>query len=384
MEPKPETDHWLLLWPKSIFLLLVLATSVLTVFVFICDWLIPVEAGVALLYVGAVLLSLGFPLRWQTYLVAAVCSALTIVRWLVADPANEVWWTGLSRAIAVLALWLIAVLGTAIRSGAEQSLAHLKLREEVRAREIAEKRLHEQTSLLNLAHDAITVRDLDDRIVFWNKGAEKMYGWTTEEALGRNAGELIFAEGDATFAEARRKMREDGQWFGVFHQITKDGRTLIAETRWTLVRDEEGVPSAVLVVNTDITEKKQLETQVLRTQRLESIGILAEGIAHDFNNLLTPILMAVKLLREPRPEHDRQKLLATLQASAERGAETVKQLLAFAGGSDGERRARCANRRQRSPVDSRTHLFQKHSHSDDVFRRAARRFLRTQRSCPRC
>jgi len=86
----------------------------------------------------------------------------------------------------------------------------------------------------------------------------------------------------------------------------------------------------------EIRERERLQAQLLRGQRLESIGVLAGGIAHDFNNLLTPILMAVKLLKENRPDEERQHLLTTLQASAERGAEMVRQLLAFAGGSDGQ------------------------------------------------
>lgn len=87
----------------------------------------------------------------------------------------------------------------------------------------------------------------------------------------------------------------------------------------------------------EIVERERLQAQFLRTQRLESVGVLASGIAHDFNNLLTPILMAAKLLKEDRPEEERQHLLTTLQASAERGAEMVGQLLAFAGGADGHR-----------------------------------------------
>ena len=87
----------------------------------------------------------------------------------------------------------------------------------------------------------------------------------------------------------------------------------------------------------EIQHREELESQLLRTQRLESIGVLTGGIAHDFNNLLTPILMATKLLREERPDEERRHLLETLRASAERAAELVRKLLAFAGGMVGER-----------------------------------------------
>jgi len=87
----------------------------------------------------------------------------------------------------------------------------------------------------------------------------------------------------------------------------------------------------------EIQRREEMESQLLRTQRLESIGVLTGGIAHDFNNLLTPILMATKLLQEERSDVERKHLFETLQASAERAAELVRKLLAFAGGMAGER-----------------------------------------------
>jgi signal transduction histidine kinase/ActR/RegA family two-component response regulator len=95
--------------------------------------------------------------------------------------------------------------------------------------------------------------------------------------------------------------------------------------------------SANTALQLEMEKRKRLEAQILHAQRLESIGVLAGGIAHDFNNLLTPIMMAAKLLREDRTLEERQHLLNTLQTSAERGADMVRQLLAFAGGSDGQR-----------------------------------------------
>ena len=111
----------------------------------------------------------------------------------------------------------------------------------------------------------------------------------------------------------------------------------MVRSRWTLVRDELGVPKSILIINTDITEQKKIEEQFLRAQRLESIGTLASGVAHDLNNILVPILMAAPLLRDDMPEAEREKLLAIVQSSAERGASIVKQVLTFARGADGDR-----------------------------------------------
>lgn len=103
------------------------------------------------------------------------------------------------------------------------------------------------------------------------------------------------------------------------------------------IRRARELEKANTALQEEIARRERLEAQLLRTQRLESIGVLAGGIAHDFNNLLSPILMSIKLLRKDRPEEDREHLLLTLQASAERAADMVRQLLSFAGGVEGQR-----------------------------------------------
>ncbi|HEX3033690.1 MAG TPA: ATP-binding protein, partial [Thermodesulfobacteriota bacterium] len=108
-------------------------------------------------------------------------------------------------------------------------------------------------------------------------------------------------------------------------------------SRWTLMLDSESKPKSVLAVDTDITEKKRFEAQFLRAQRMESIGVLAGGIAHDLNNILSPIMMALEILRNKFEDEQSQKLFNTLEASAQRGADLVKQVLSFARGLDSER-----------------------------------------------
>src|SRR5205085_1647526 len=120
------------------------------------------------------------------------------------------------------------------------------------------------------------------------------------------------------------------------NDVTKDKRELIAEVWSTLVRNGDGTPRSVLSINNDITEQKKLEAQLLRAQRLESIGTLASGVAHDLNNVLTPILMCSQALRSELGEEDRQSALALIEESAQRGAGIVKQVLTFARGIEGE------------------------------------------------
>jgi PAS domain S-box-containing protein len=196
-------------------------------------------------------------------------------------------------------------------------------------------RLAEQASLLDKAQDAIVVRDLRHRITYWNKSAERLYGWSAEEVLGKVARDL--QSDTATYDEAMRKVLEQGDWLGELTQLRKDGRGIVVESRWTLLKDEAGQAAAVLVINTDITERTKLENQFLRAQRLESIGTLAGGIAHDLNNVLTPILVSIDMLRENETSAERLGILATLEASARRGADMVQQVLSFARGVEGRR-----------------------------------------------
>ena len=203
-------------------------------------------------------------------------------------------------------------------------------------RKQAEDKIREQATLLDKAQDAIVVRDLDHRILFWNHSAERLYGWTAAEAVGRSIRELLYQNPDA-FLTATSQALEKGEWVGEIQQFNRDGRELTIEARWTLVRDDNGQPHSILAINTDVTERKQLEQQFLRAQRMESIGTLAGGIAHDLNNVLAPILMSIEVLRLREQDPGRLNILATIEGSARRGADLVRQVLSFARGVEGRK-----------------------------------------------
>ncbi len=209
---------------------------------------------------------------------------------------------------------------------------------EVTQRKRAEEQIREQAALLDQAQDAITACDLEHRITYWNHGAERLYGWTCAEAVGRNALALLFKAGGSELEEARRVLGQP-DWNGEVRQVTKAGKEIIVQSRWTLVRDGKGEPKSMLLIGTDVTERKRLQAQFLRAQRLESIGSLASGIAHDLNNILAPMLMSVNLLQEVITDGPNAKLLDTLRFSAQRGAEMVKQILSFTRGQEGLRGA---------------------------------------------
>ncbi|MBE9226064.1 response regulator [Phormidium sp. LEGE 05292] len=204
----------------------------------------------------------------------------------------------------------------------------------------AEDKIREQAALLNITTDAIIVRDLDDKIRYWNKGAEQIYGWNFEEAIDRNVNQLLYRPDLVEQLEiVQQSLTASGAWQGELYQVNKQGKEIIAASRWTLMCDTQGQPKSVLTVNTDITEKKQLERQFLRTQRLESLGTLAGGIAHDLNNILAPVLATAQLLKLKFPNADEQSqhLFEIIETNSKRGAALVKQVLQFTRGVEGKR-----------------------------------------------
>ncbi|PSN12969.1 PAS domain S-box protein, partial [filamentous cyanobacterium CCP5] len=123
-----------------------------------------------------------------------------------------------------------------------------------------EEKIREQAALLDVATDAILVRDLDDQIVFWNRGATLLYGWSVAEAVGQNVRSLLYSQAtQPKFAEIQAYLLDQGEWRGTLQQITKDQKKLTVSSRWTLVKSDDGQIRSILVVNTDITEKERLE-----------------------------------------------------------------------------------------------------------------------------
>ena len=220
-------------------------------------------------------------------------------------------------------------------------LGHVGTVEDITEQKQAAQRIYEQAALLDVSTDAISVCDLNNQILFWNKGAQRLYKWKSAEVIGKNAEQILYNSEESL--SPRRKIQatlaKEGKWQGELEQITKGGKKIVVESRWTLIYDEANNPKSILIVSTDITEKKQLQAQFLRAQRLESLGALAGGIAHDFNNILTPILAVAQLLsfKFPHLDESNKQLLSILEGSAKRGADLVKQILSFTRGVEGNR-----------------------------------------------
>lgn len=214
----------------------------------------------------------------------------------------------------------------------------LALGTDITERRQAERRVREQAEMLNQAREAIFITDAENRVIYWNAGAERLLGWRAEEVLGYPAEPLFDPALAAELEAAREATLIHGQWNGELRLHSRKRDPLTVESRQTLIRDDAGTPKARLWINSDITDRRRLEEQFLRAQRVENIGLLAAGIAHDLNNMLAPILLAAPMLRDHVRDPGALGLLSTLERSAERGANLVRQILAFAQGNPGERR----------------------------------------------
>lgn len=209
--------------------------------------------------------------------------------------------------------------------------------QDITERKAAEEQIREQAALLDITGDAIIVRNLDHKILYWNHGAELLYNWKSDEAIGKQTQQLFQHESSTEIGIAYTNVIENGEWSGELKQESKDGKKIIVESRWTLMNEKNGKPKSILVVNRDVTEQRHIEAQFRRAQRLENIGTLAGGIAHDLNNVLTPILMSIQALQKRHDDEKTQQSLSTIEMSARRGADIVKQVLTFARGTEGER-----------------------------------------------
>ena len=219
------------------------------------------------------------------------------------------------------------------------AMESLKMEEQRKQSEIKNA---EQARLLEVALDSIVVRDIDNKLLFWNKAAEKLYGWTFEEARSLDVLRLVADDGRLKYEQSMKEFMQKGEWEGELPQKTKDGRLLITYSRWTLVRDQDGKPTARLIITRDITDRVQteeknrlLEQQLMHAQSLESLGTLASGIAHDFNNILGIILIYASLLE--RTSIDKKKISDTSIAITQavgRGKALVNQILTFAKRTD--------------------------------------------------
>jgi len=202
---------------------------------------------------------------------------------------------------------------------------------DVTARKRAEDELKKQAELLRLSYDAMIVWKLDGAIESWNRGAERLYGYSELEAIGKMTQALLAPRFPKPWKAILEDMRIVGWWEGEVRQHTRDSREVVVSARIQLITGSDGI-DRVLEVNRDITETRRVQLEGFARQKLESLGTLASGIAHDFNNLLGAVLAqaelaAAGLAAGSNPYQE----LESIREVAIRGSDIVRQLMIYAG-----------------------------------------------------
>ena len=257
------------------------------------------------------------------------CVVFGLAAWMLVE--NRIWFP-----------WLIVgavqIPGALAASVLFQSLEWYRQKKKFEAqRRTAELKIREQAALIEKAQDAILVLDLADQIIYANPSAEKLYGWNAAELRENGAAKKIFFFDETRFLEAKQAALARGEWLGELEQLTRGQKKIIVTSRVTLIRDEAGSAKSLLFINTDVTEKKRLELEALRAQRLDSIGALAGGMAHDLNNSLAPVLLGLQLLRQQQPDAETGRMLSVMENNTHRSADMVKQVLLFSRGRENEK-----------------------------------------------
>ena len=209
---------------------------------------------------------------------------------------------------------------------------------DITKRKLFEAMVQEQAALLNETQDAIIVLDENERITFWNRGAELTYGWGANEVAGRSLQGLLYAgDREQDFRFIVECVTEFHKWSGENRHRRKDGKEILVDSRWRIVQGKNNTSKKLLIVNTDITTKKRLEAQFIKTQKMESIALLTGGIAHDLQNILAPVAMSIGLLRDELKDQTSLTVLRAVEESAQSGLQLVKNILTYGKGIVGER-----------------------------------------------
>ena len=194
----------------------------------------------------------------------------------------------------------------------------------------AEQALADQAALINLASEAIFVRDLSGVITFWSRGSEVVYGWTAQEALGQNVQELLKTRFPESRELAEAEILEKGYWHGEIRHTTKSGNEIIVASRQALKRDYLGQSQGFLEINRDVTEQKRTENALRISEKTAAMGRLAGTIAHEINNPLEAVTNAFYLLRNHESLGPEARELARMaENELMRISHITKQTLSF-------------------------------------------------------
>jgi two-component system, LuxR family, sensor kinase FixL len=244
--------------------------------IFAFDAATTLDIAIAVLYVVVVLLSANFLARRGVLIVASGCMALTVLAYVLSHPIEA------DTALVRVVMSLSAIAATAFLALKNQS---------------ANAEVRGQARLLDLTHDSIFVRDMGDVITYWNRGAEELYGWRRDEAVGKVSHQLMQTVFPVPLEDISAELLRVGRWEGELVHTKRDGSRLTLSSRWSLQRDQRGRPVATMETNNDITERNHAQEALRRTQaelahvnRVMTLGELTASIAHEVNQPLAGIV----------------------------------------------------------------------------------------------
>jgi two-component system sensor kinase FixL len=298
--------------------LVALVAIALATAIFIVDTFTPLGIAVAALYALVVVLAARLISRAGVFAVAWGCLALTVLSYTVQH--------GVDFESASFVRCLVSLLAIAITT-------FLALKTQAAA-----TALHEQAELLDVTHDGVFARNMDDVITYWNRGAEELYGWKREEAVGRISHELLRTNFPVPLEEISAELSRTGRWEGELVHTSKDGRQIDVGSRWSLQRDERMRPVAILETNNDITATKHAQAALHAAQaelahvtRITTLGEMSASIAHEVNQPLAAIVThgeaSLRWLKRDSPEIDEALQAVTrIIGDANRASDVIRRI----------------------------------------------------------
>ncbi|MBA4097170.1 MAG: PAS domain-containing sensor histidine kinase [Rhodospirillum sp.] len=295
---------------------------VLAIVIFLVDTFSPLQTAVAVFYVIVIMLVASSSDRRTVMRAAIACVLLTLGSFAIVHGAAPEEGALIRCIVSLSAIGITSFL--AMRNRA------------------AETALREQANLLELTHDAIFVRDMNDTIRYWNRGSEELYGWQRRDVIGQSSHILLktrFSEPHNAIQDALLKI---GRWEGELVHTGKDGRRIVVASRWSLQKSEHGKPIAVLETNTDITAQTQAHEALLTTQsalahatRVATLGELSASIAHEINQPLAAIVTsgeaALRWLGRDQPDlPEARAALGRVISDGRRAGEVIRHVRALA------------------------------------------------------
>ncbi|CAB3769993.1 Adaptive-response sensory-kinase SasA [Paraburkholderia solisilvae] len=301
--------------------MLAIATAALAAVIFTIDTIVVLDIAVATLYVVVVLSAARFCKPRGLVLVGVGCVGLSIISWALVPPTHPTAETIINECISMASIGLV----TALALHAQKAVSTLR----------------NQASLLDLSHDPVFSRRMDGKILYWNRGAEVLYGFKRAEALGAVAHTLLQTTFVTPIEQIMSTLLREGHWEGELINRKADGTSVVVTTRWSLQRDNAGQPSLILETSNDVSERKRMEdalqqarSDLARLNRVLVAGEMTASIAHEVNQPIAAVVTNAHaglrwLNAQPPTLEEVRQALTRIAEDGRRAGEVVSRVRAL-------------------------------------------------------